>query len=632
VDESPLIVKATVTAHKDSVAVLHVDKVLKGTLHATEIRIPRSDPAAPKPPGGTFEPQLKIGTQSILILNKPQANGVYLAHVPQRQKPVKEEAELAKLIAARLRLRGGPEVEGLTLRAELVEDSTAQWYLEVSVKNVSSAPITVCPSSATRPLQVAWTGPDGKTRESRHYARDLKSTLHKSHFITLQPGEVRFVYPFSTGHPICFRPAPLRTETAKSINPAAVGRHAVVVSFEDRTVGKPFGIPKVWAGKVTAPEIALVIPKRFEARRKLLEKEARDREREKAAGRKEKLKREARDPKPKQAAGLTPFSRGGKFGFRDGQGNVLIEPKFDLAHRFAEGRALVMVGKSPHNRWGYIDRSGQYVVRPKYTSAASYSEGLAAITVWKPDAGADSVSGYMGYIDLAGKVVIAPNFGYAGRFSHDMAPVQDRKTGLCGYINRSGKFVIKPTWPSATAFVDDLARVTIRGAWQGKIDRKGKLVWDNVGKTPGIDLAREIIADAQLILPTEKFKLTHATHDPKVDAKAYELEFKLSDPRLPSNRAIVRLQWNGAFGKGREGRFSHRFDRVLKTRDEAIDLARKFVSWGQNSAALSVNHDDGGQWKIVLVRTKPSTPSSPSAVVIHRPKENLIQVRAGVSE
>jgi hypothetical protein len=632
VDESPLIIKATVTAHKDSVAVLHVDKVLKGTLRATEIRIPIPDPAAPKPPAGTFEPQLKIGTQSILVLNKPHANGFYFPERPQRQKPVKEEAEIAKLIAARLRLRGGPEVEGLTLRAELVEDSTANWHLEVSLKNVSSDPITVCPSSATRPLQVAWTGPDGKTRESRHYARDLKSTLHKSHFITLQPGEVRFVYPFSTGHPICFRPAPLRTDTAKFINPAAVGRHAVVVSFENRSDGKPFGIPNVWAGKVTAPEIAIVIPNRFEARRKLLEKEARDRERQEAADRKEKSKRGVRDPKPKPAAALTPFSRDGKFGFRDSRGKVVIQPKFERVLPFAEGRALVMVGKPLHYRWGYIDRAGQYVVRPKYKSADSYSEGLAAITVWKPDPDGEALNPHAGYIDLAGKVIIPPTFMYAGRFSHGMAAVQDRKTRLCGYIDRSGKFAIKPTWPGAEPFIDGLARVTLRGSWWGKIDLTGKLVWDNVGKTPGIDLAREIIADAQLALPTEKFKLSRATQDPKVDGKAYEFEFKLSDPQLPSNRATVRLKWNGTFGSGREGRFSHRFDRAPRSRDEAIDLARKFVEWGQNSAALSVNRGGGGQWKIVLVRMKPHTPSGPSVKVTLRPKDNLVHVQGGVAE
>jgi hypothetical protein len=54
---------------------------------------------------------------------------------------------------------------------------------------------------------------------------------------------------------------------------------------------------------------------------------------------------------------LYPFLRGGKWGYIDRSGTVVIEPGFDEAAEFLDGLARVKVGGKP----GYIDRTGNFV-------------------------------------------------------------------------------------------------------------------------------------------------------------------------------------------------------------------------------------------------------------------------------
>src|SRR5947209_3249395 len=55
--------------------------------------------------------------------------------------------------------------------------------------------------------------------------------------------------------------------------------------------------------------------------------------------------------------GLAPVRAGGKFGYADTTGNVVITPQFDFAAKFSEGLAAAGV----NNKEGYIDKSGNFV-------------------------------------------------------------------------------------------------------------------------------------------------------------------------------------------------------------------------------------------------------------------------------
>ena len=73
--------------------------------------------------------------------------------------------------------------------------------------------------------------------------------------------------------------------------------------------------------------------------------------------------------------GLAPFRdpATGKFGYRDRNGRVVIEPKYDAARDFSEGLAVVNLGAGwvkefprpvvPRGgKWGFIDKAGRLVV------------------------------------------------------------------------------------------------------------------------------------------------------------------------------------------------------------------------------------------------------------------------------
>lgn len=150
-----------------------------------------------------------------------------------------------------------------------------------------------------------------------------------------------------------------------------------------------------------------------------------------------------------EAAGgtLVPFvedpDSGGKWGFKDEKGNVVIEPRFSFAYEFSpEGLAAVI----DQEIWVYIDRTGGTVIRPFiFDNGPDYfSEGLARFTE----------DDKFGYFDKTGKVVIEPRFDFVFPFSRGVAevcqgcePVWEGEHykmvgGRWGVIDKEGEFVI----------------------------------------------------------------------------------------------------------------------------------------------------------------------------------------------
>src|SRR5262245_25237167 len=98
----------------------------------------------------------------------------------------------------------------------------------------------------------------------------------------------------------------------------------------------------------------------------------------------------------KNPSGLFVITQGGRQGYIDKKGKIVINPQFERAYGFTEGLAPVMLG----GRIGYIDTDGKFAVNPQYEDAFSFYEGLAAV----------KAGGRLGYIDKEGKTVIEPQF------------------------------------------------------------------------------------------------------------------------------------------------------------------------------------------------------------------------------
>ena len=159
-----------------------------------------------------------------------------------------------------------------------------------------------------------------------------------------------------------------------------------------------------------------------------------------------------------------------QWGYIGKDGAFVLEPQYESAGDFSEGRACVAVG----DKHGYIDKTGRWVLElPKGTVArtdwSAFSAGLAA--VWQGEKA--------GYIDRHGTMVIAPQFFDARPFAEGLAAVCKASGGLWGYIDKKGTMVIAPQFGQAEPFHRGVARVYLDRdrTTLGYIDKTGKVVW-----------------------------------------------------------------------------------------------------------------------------------------------------------
>jgi hypothetical protein len=172
-------------------------------------------------------------------------------------------------------------------------------------------------------------------------------------------------------------------------------------------------------------------------------------------------------------AGLVRASKGGKMGFVDKAGDMVIPFEFNTVWDFEEGRARVWVDGGN----GFIDAKGAWVIGPfekLERSLQDFSEGMAGYGVrtgWR-EAGRGRVAVMTyGFIDHSGTVTIRPQFDRVSEFSEGLAAV--RKGDRWGYVDPQGTLVIEPAYESACRFSEGLASVAVGKQW-GYIDRLGQ--------------------------------------------------------------------------------------------------------------------------------------------------------------
>jgi hypothetical protein len=218
--------------------------------------------------------------------------------------------------------------------------------------------------------------------------------------------------------------------------------------------------------------------------------------------------------------------RGGRWGFCDDKGRVILESAYDDVEPFSDGLAAVNLGAKVQaplgdtsgGKWGYVDKKGKLVIPVQYEHARPFSDGLAQVS--------DSAGAKL--LDNSGKVVVDLGQVIPGDFREGLAPVYvgpavagkdwhtrflDRRgkpaftvegwaeefhEGMAvvsvkggeaesinhtsyGYVDRAGKLVIRPRFGEAHAFSEGLAAVRTKkttglriGDTWGYIDKTGK--------------------------------------------------------------------------------------------------------------------------------------------------------------
>jgi hypothetical protein len=169
-----------------------------------------------------------------------------------------------------------------------------------------------------------------------------------------------------------------------------------------------------------------------------------------------------------------------RYGYKNAEGKVVIEPRYQYAADFTEG----LGGVQQNDKWGFIDAAGKQVIPAQYDNVLLFSDGLAAVNTGATRGEFDwSFGGKWGFIDKTGNVVIPITYDQAGSFAEGLAPVNTGATrgkygmtgGKYGYIDKAGKEVIPFVFESAASFSEGLASVS-QGGKEGFIDKTGKVV------------------------------------------------------------------------------------------------------------------------------------------------------------
>jgi len=130
--------------------------------------------------------------------------------------------------------------------------------------------------------------------------------------------------------------------------------------------------------------------------------------------------------------GIAVFVSGDKWGAIDKKGDIVINPQYDTLSYDGNGLFIAKVGK----KWGWVNKKGETVINPQFDATVGYCGGeLAPVQMGSKWA----------YIDKKGLIAINPQFALALPFNGNYAMVMNNE-GKIGFINKKGDFVVQPLY------------------------------------------------------------------------------------------------------------------------------------------------------------------------------------------
>lgn len=195
---------------------------------------------------------------------------------------------------------------------------------------------------------------------------------------------------------------------------------------------------------------------------------------------------------------LRPLTLGGRVGYIDTAGKVVVPPRFDEGTYFVEGRAVVQLGRylTPEgsmtgDKYGAIDEQGNLVIPAIYRHLKDFHDGRAPFM---------REGGPSGYLDPQGKVVLDGATGRVMPFSDGLGAVELRRDHWV-FVDVAGKTVFEvPSegdMSDPAAFSEGRLVLTVRVA-DGPFGTGNKVrrtwIYDRAGKRL-LDLPHKFVRD-----------------------------------------------------------------------------------------------------------------------------------------
>jgi len=150
------------------------------------------------------------------------------------------------------------------------------------------------------------------------------------------------------------------------------------------------------------------------------------------------------DSPGEHSEGLIATSDSGFLGYIDvEQKKFVIDPEFDVANPFREGRAWVgKLSRDGHLKYALIDTEGNFLKSYLFDYVTDFSEGYASAMI----------NNKFVYVDKEGEFPFGKIFTYCAPFKNGLAWAANRDENKLGYINTDGEWIIEV--PIAEKYID----------------------------------------------------------------------------------------------------------------------------------------------------------------------------------
>lgn len=241
------------------------------------------------------------------------------------------------------------------------------------------------------------------------------------------------------------------------------------------------------------------------------------------------------------------------FGYLDDKGNVLIQPKFNMAESFEDDMAVVGIedkSKEGYYKYGIIDKGGEFIVEPQYSYISYLGDGLFAVAQDEIEPMNNSIYTKKAIMNNEGKILSDFKYYNIGnsrslKFENGYISVSDGEKTY--FLNTKGEKASEYPTLDGNGELGNVKGVVIANV-DGRLsyyDSKGKAIWeeDRTYKLMGESVVSEMsyVPDMYTIIhypQIEKYK------DEKVQKKINDELYKkfVGDPLKNINEEDKKME------------------------------------------------------------------------------------------